>query len=80
MVHDPAPGVVARFAVYQSVGDPRFDAEAEEIAHQFDVNLIVVLGEEHMRSPGRSVTGHAMMRRHGAFVEAGAGASLVTRK
>jgi predicted deacylase len=64
---------VARFAVYQSVGDPRFDAEAEEIAQQFDVNLIVALGEEHMRSPGRSVTGRAMMRRHGAFVEAGSG-------
>jgi uncharacterized protein len=64
---------VARFAVYQWVGDPRFDKEAEEIAQQFDVDLIVALGEEYMLSPGRSVTGRALMRQHGAFVEAGSG-------
>jgi predicted deacylase len=67
---------VARFAVYQSVGDPRFDAEAQKIAAQFDVDLIVALGDEHMRSPGRSVTGRALMRQHGAFVEAGEGAVI----
>jgi len=67
---------VARFAVYQSIGDPRFDPEAQVIAEQFDVDLIVALGEEHMRSPGRSITGRAVMRQHGAFVEAGIGGMI----
>jgi uncharacterized protein len=64
---------VARFAVFQLVGDPAFDAESEEIARLFDLDLIVALGEEQMRSPGRSVTGRALARRHGAFVETGNG-------
>jgi uncharacterized protein len=63
---------VAKFVMFQRVGDSEIDAERAEMANCFDADFVVGLEAHHLGSPGRAITARASIGRHGVMSEAGA--------
>lgn len=63
---------VAKFVMFQRVGDADIDAQRAAMANCFDADFIVGLEPCHLGSSGRAITALASIGRHGIMSEAGA--------
>ncbi|MGZ2459819.1 putative deacylase [Rhizobium anhuiense] len=67
---------VSWFTIFQRTGDDEFDAAARNIAMCFNSDIVLALGPEYMKRPGRPPTACALRKQVAIMTEAGSNGLL----